>query len=694
MIAFLLLAAAQLVFDVDTGNRAHYTSSAEPGAAAVVFSNPGKERVDASGKVVISNYFSETLAMPVDLSLAPGAEQRFPIDFSGLKSARVRGIWRATAELAPPAGLTTGTVSFAVIPENGITPRIPRGKYRIGIHYHMGRFPMELQPMLLDCVVALGAKLVRVGGFSADQCWRQSGKEVDFSRTDKYMGLLKARNLAVNVFNWPNPAWMVENKASARRYPESIRAKTRKGLMGEYVTKLCARYRGEIDYLETANEPDFWNGPTMSIGDFVEYQKEVYAAAKAADSSITVLSPGFAQPDSSHPTIKLKGFQERFLVEARDAFDVHAIHGHGTLANYEKQMKERFFPMRERLGVDKRWYANETAATGVNGAEYQVAPIVWRKILWCRAHGATDYIWYNLVATDNDPKSPEQWFGLLSRAFRPRAAFASLAALAHLLRETDYSRTFREDKGTYLYCWKGPKKTVVVGWDDNADSPRIVRLKAPAAHARSVDLMGNEFPLGREGGYFAMQLGKDPSALVFGGNVEVTPNRKDLAVNSVPKNMNRIAKANVAGRNPDFQLMAWWQVQERYAANPETTNRTWRGVKDLSANIYVGRDERNLIVRFDVKDDRLAALDEVWFSVEPPGQRGKRVFGAMLSEKGVPLRPGVVRCDFKVGFADAGLTAEEVKKGFLFQAKVFDDDAVADDCDFWMETRRSWIKIP
>lgn len=696
LISFLLFSAA-LVFDVDTGRPMHYTTDPVSVPPCAVFRNVSSGRVDTVGSVTVSNYFAEAVSVPVKLSLAPGGTARFPIDISKVPSGRVRGIWRAHAHLSGGIGTDREKVDFAFIPENRVTPRVPRGKYRIGMHCHMGRFPMEQQPMLLDAIVALGAKLVRVTGFEAKSCWKDPAAEPDFSRTDAFVAMLKERGLSMNVFCWPNPSWMIEDKERARRWPTYIRTRTKKGLMGKFSEMLAARYGKDIDYVEPSNEPDFWDINAMSIDEYLDYQREVYQGIKRGCKDIQVLSPGWAQPDSSHHAVKLKGLHERFMAEAKDAFDIHAIHGHGTLAAYEKQIEGRFFPARKRFGVTAPWYPNETAATGVNGAEDEVAAIVWRKILWCRAHGAVDYIWYNLVATDNKPKSTEQWFGLFTRSFHPRAPFASYAALTHLLHGLDYDGTVHEGKGRYLYRWRGTvggrPRTVFVGWDDNADTPARIRFASDCTEVKKVDLMGNAFAAESSGGSWIMELARQPSAIVFDGSAGIVPDAADVAKVSVPERMSRIVKADIRNRAPDFQLMVWWQVQERYAGNWETSHRTWKGPEDLAANIYVGYSDGDLVVRFNVRDDKRAPLDAVSFTVEPPDQSRRHEFRAVLAKEAKVLPNGRISCDMRVPISEFGFTEDILKRGFLFQAKVYDDDGVADDIDFWMETRRCWISV-
>ena len=54
---------------------------------------------------------------------------------------------------------------------------------------------------------------------------------------------------------------------------------------------------------------------------------------------------------------------------------------------------------------------------------------------------------------------------------------------------------------------------------------------------------------------------------------------------------------------------------------------------------------------------------------------------------------GRVHYEMSVPLADIGFTEKTLEDGFIFQAKVFDDDGIADDVDFWMETKRCWMSV-
>ena len=280
----------------------------------------------------------------------------------------------------------------------------------------------------------------------------------------------------------------------------------------EYAERLAAHFGNDIDYIETSNEADLWPTNTMSVAEYVEYQKEGYEGVKRGCRDIRVLTSAWAAADSSNPMCRRKGYQEQVMEGAKGYYDVHPTHQHSGFGAYENDNLTKFFPMRERLGINVPWYANETALTGVNGAEDGVARNVWMKILWSWAHGSTDYIWYNLRATGWKPADPEQWYGLVTADYYPRAGFAAFSALAHVLSGLDFARIVHEGKGRHLFLFKGERGgvalQVLAGWDGFTDPPHPIPVKTDASRAFSIDLMGNIRPAEKRDGGFVFGISK------------------------------------------------------------------------------------------------------------------------------------------------------------------------------------------
>ena len=710
--------AAALRFDVETGSPLHITTS--PDVPVFTVENGGDRELSFEAAVTARNYFGDEVSKPVKGTLPAGGRMSVPVGIS--RAARTHGIWRATCVVACEGGVATNETRFAILNPNPATPRLPRGTFKMGINYHMALYSPEDVRLTLDALNACGAKLVRAGGFNAAACWKEP-ERLDFSRADALMRALKERGLSLNCGCWPNPDWMVSPEDVKKGYRHYIHVRTKPGLMGEYVEKLAAHFGNDIDYIETSNEADLWRTNHITAAEYVEYQKEVYAGVKRGCKDIRVLTSAWATADSSNPMVRRKGFQEQVMQGAKGYYDVHPIHQHSAFAEYEHDTLTKFFPMRERLGINVPWYANETALTGVNDAEDGVARNVWMKILWSWAHGSTDYIWYNLRATGWKPSDPEQWYGLITADYYPRAGYAAFSSLAHAVSGLDFVRIVREGKGRHLYHFKGARggvrRHVLAGWDGFTDPPHRIPVKTDAARALMIDLMGNVRPAETCADGFVFGISKMPGALVMEGATFAEVDETAAATIPPPNIPARTVTARVAGRQPDWHLFKWWHVRELYAGNPETVERTWKGPDDLSVKIWLGREEDALRVKFEVRDDKhvqhaaadcLYRNDGLQFIVESPSQSGNFEFGLAMAEDGRPLvytwiaptgfaADAVTRAirletsrtgdrtvyDARIPFAAIGFDETALAAGFRFNAIVYDDDGLGDSRDCWIE---------
>jgi hypothetical protein len=396
---------------------------------------------------------------------------------------------------------------------------------------------------------------------------------------------------------------------------------------------------------------------------------------------------------------------------------------HSAFSLFEADILSKFFPMRKALGIDVPWYANETALTSVNGSEDIVARNVWMKILFSFAHGSTDYIWYNLKGTGWSPSDPEQGYGLLTADYYPRMGYAAFSALAHIATGLKFNSILCEKKGRHFYSLKGNRNGkncfVLAGWDLFTSPEFPIRIVTDAKSARVVDIMGNFYSAKKIDGGYIFPIGKNPSAILLEDATIFEVNSDDLANIPSPKTNARKVKAKIEGRMPDFVLDQVWKVRQLYAANPDTVARTWKGPKDLSARIWIGRNGDDLRVRFEVRDDihsqRVAAEklymnDGLQFILEAPGQSGNFEFGLARTEDGKPLTKtwivpvgfdaekvnGAVKLvtsrngditlyDATIPISAIGFTEEMITNGFRFNAIIYDDDAMGDRRDNWIE---------
>ena len=161
---------------------------------------------------------------------------------------------------------------------------------------------------------------------------------------------------------------------------------------------------------------------------------------------------------------------------------------------------------------------------------------------------------------------------------------------------------------------------------------------------------------------------------------------------------------------PDFMLDAAGQVHALVPNSPETARLFWKGPRDLSAKVWLGRDGDTLLLKAEVADDRHAqphSGEEVWkgdniqFALVLPGQKGNWELGLTRLESGKSeghvwhapqtFRPeaaaakialetsrdekaGLTGYEARIPFAAVGLTEAVGRTGFRFNLLVNDND--------------------
>jgi len=298
------------------------------------------------------------------------------------------------------------------------------------------------------------------------------------------------------------------------------------------------------------------------------------------------------------------------MLGARGFYDVYPMHMHGRFPYFRERMVNAFFRFRKENGLDGvPWFANETALSSSRGKEDLVAETVFKKILWSQAHGSTDYIWYNLIATGPDPNNGEHGYGLMTHDFHPRAGYAAFAALSAAYGGLSRDGILVSRRAREVFRFKGVRngvKTVAVaGWDDEEPGSREVRFRTDAGRAFAVDLMGNRDELEIRDGIVRWRLTREPSGVLFEGAESAECDDVSLEEFSLPKT-DRLSV--LAGRprdhDPDIVLGRAEQVVEFWQADPSKEHRLWRGENDLSADIRLGRDkDGSVMILSEVRDD-------------------------------------------------------------------------------------------
>ena len=607
--------AEVLRFRMETGNPLRIL---RPGVAgevpAAVFANPSPSALSWKGRLVFTHFHGKGFSEPFELTLAPGEERRLSYD----PRRFAMGHWTVVAEAEAAGGSKAGTKSaFAKIPYHAASPKMPSGKFRIGLNYHMFSYEGRDRELTLQAITSVGAKIIRMTGPMFYWIQPKGPDSWDWIRADRNIESLVSLGLAIDSIIYQTPAWALAHpELASEPWVVWSRSRPQPGTFGRFCEALAKRYGTKIDYYEIGNEWDLLPAKTIKPEEAIEIQKEAYQAIKRVCPSATVIPNGWTSGTDKPAMYKQKGFHETVMRAAKDFCDAHPVHLHGWYDRFVSSGMKDFFALRERVGATRLpWYANECSMTGVHGSEHRVAKLVFTKILWSWAHGSRDYIWYNLRATGWAPKDSEQNFGILTADYYPRPSLAAFAALASVYQGLDLDKVLLDGSSRQVYRFRGThrgaKVLVISGWDTETEKENVkVRIATDAANAFVMDIMGNAKRLPVEDGSVVFEFGTEAATLILKGATRAEPDPSDLA--------RPLARAEVAqsvppggpdGRPADLVLADKTAVIDLFEANPETVHRTWRGPEDLSAKAWLVREGDKVVVTLAVTDDAHVPCD-------------------------------------------------------------------------------------
>ena len=668
---FTVTKAEALHVEAETGNPLHIAREGLAEKPVLSIRNAAQEKIAASGVLKVDGFFGDAFDLPVDVALEGGQAVEVPIMLP--PHARPKGVWKIGGELTADDGSVAEVdTRFAVMDFHRITPKRPRGSFRLGVHWHFPRFTDEDRRLAAAAIVACGAKLTRadVANMSSIQgkgpdCW-------DFARTDELLGMLESNGIALDAIIFNTPMWAArpDSRTNSSQRAWAVRLPVA-GAFEKFCERLSGRYGTRIDYYEIGNEWDLRFGGRYE--EAVELQREAYAGLKRGCPDVCVIPNGWAAAGDV-PRVDGKGrsrLHEYFMRHAGKYFDVDTIHCHGAFAQYVNSIRNKLFPLRERTGVSgKPWFSNETALTCV-WSERNAALTVWKKIVWAWANGSVDYVWYNLRGSGWNPKDAEQGYGLFTAGFLPRDTYVAFAALSTVVGGARFKRTLFDAGRAYGYEFSRQGSLVVVAWDESALGAEMP-VKTDAAGAWRVDLMGNREQLQVVDGKVLMKLGPEPSAVILDHATFVeadtaalnAPDRDAPAI-SIPR--------DTPGRKPDFTLDRPEQVYDFFEGNPAGVKRLWSGPADNSAKVWLARESNGLRVRVEVEDDRHSQPycgetqrqgDGVRIALALPGTAGRFEFGFAHRDDGRPdVRCSVVPGGFKADRAAASVRLETCRAG-------------------------------
>lgn len=613
------------------------------------------------GRLLLRDFFGEGFDIPLDVAADAGAVA----EVASPRSMPGKGIWHVTAEVEGSDGSSSASqkTTFAVLDRRVPAPAPGYGKFRMGTVCHVEFIPDEDRLTCCRALAAMGATLVRCNLCMMGLVQPKGPGEFDFALQDKMIGMFCEYGLALDtILTWA-PRWSLSEERRKLSDTLGVGAMTPEpGPFRRYCETLARRYGTKIAYYETSNEVDSRDPRFGNVDELIAFQRAGWEGVKKGCPEAKVLTPGFGSLSSDHPAIKMRGCQERICDEARDAYDVHAVHGHGPFGQYVERVGKLLDWRRERGISHKPWFPNETALTSCLGQDAEAAETVWKKILFSRFQGAVDYCWYNLRAKGWDDDDHEAGYGMMTADFHPRSSYCSFSALAALIGEC--LDTVRLDSAGNRYVIRlrpssAAADTVLAFWDENVvDRPFTVKVRTDAKKVYAVDLMGNRREVPVAGGTVEMAMLRRPAALYFEGATAVEPDAAALKAAPggeeplfvLPRDLNPKAP-------PDMKLDAYSMVHDVYEAQIGYQHRLWKGPGDLSAKVWFGRSTRMpfyiavaLEIGVDVRDDvhvpagkgrSVTSGDSLALALAFPGQKG--TWALAVADGG----DGAARCEFK-----------------------------------------------
>ena len=652
---FRQTAAESCRFDVDTGSPLHIVRDGDP-APSFTLTNPTADSRHWNGTVRGHDFYGRTFKLPFDVSVAPGSTARVPVAL-GEGGVSAKGAWLASAEIFGDDGsVVTNETRFARIDRHEPHPKSNpgAGEFRPGIHIHAARSGDYDRALEFDAAAAMGAKLTRIDfTFSPPVICREAAGKYDWSFPDLMLAECERAGLAVDALIFENLGW---------RYDAA------------FCEAIAARYGTRIDFYEIGNEWDILDAKRFPVERGVEIQKWSYQALKKGNPAVKVITNGWTVEDSNgHEAVVQKGFQEKFLEDAKGFFDVHAIHLHGPFDYYRRKLVRFFELRREKSVADVPWFPNETAMSCQYRGEEPVAEGVWQKMLHSWSLGATDYVWYCQRAPS--PRYDLTFgYGMISYDWRPALSYCAFSAFTAVFGGLRFDRTLCDGEYRRVHRFQsaaeGRRRIVVAGWDAAALATNVpIRVKTDAKDVWAVDLMNNRLRLKPVDGQVEWHLSYRPSAIMCEGGTFLEPDAAVLAnVLEMPVKVVRVLP-NRDGRGWDLVLDNYNQVHEGYPADPANAHRAWKGKDDLSAIVlFVRKPDGYGRARVYLTDDIQTDGDKVRFFID-----GKDVTDELHVTRD---RQGKTHCGYWAEMPPL--------KQFRFNIRIIDDDGHGGP-DGWMD---------
>lgn len=529
---------ADFALKLETGNPIHVLVPGAEAELGLAISNIRYDGADAKAALQykVLDVDGQVIAQQGLRQLVPAGGEGW---FVGLPVPEKLGIYYVEAEVSAPGGKPLKTrVSYSYMQPAG-PEADPVTGFLFGLCSHPQRNSLADQRLEAMAASWAGARIVREDiGWQHMQPAQDTWNFTDFDDTITIFG---EYGIELQVIFSYLPGWAVAKDWTPLR-PERVRYNNSRPDYDHwrtFIRTFAERYGDRLRYVEVWNEPDLVSFANFTTDEYIEMLRIAYGEIKSVHPDMVVLTGGFAGVPlgNSHSTNRKPEAMPRVLDEAREFYDVIAIHGHGPFSGYLREV-EGLLRLRGELGLEAvPWYANETAVSSSHVGEKQQAVVLFQKLIYSWANGAIGYNWYDLRNDGFDGKNIEHNFGLITRDFYPKAGYPVFNMLAGNYASAEFVSAVRLEHGREAYLFKDRNGDyLIANWlNEPAGSNLIVLADGVTGKAERIDLFGNVEPVEvSPGGMMVMEVGKDPSTYRIRGGALPPVVRGQVAVMMTP----------------------------------------------------------------------------------------------------------------------------------------------------------------
>ena len=507
---------------IDTGHPIHILAPGQEEKLRLIIDNDSPRVINGTLEYTVSDYKQAVVATgTLPLAIAPKTTFSAPVKAPAQYGVyHVKTIVKDNDKRIPQAEKTT---SFAYMKPVGATSGKAEG-FLFGVCSHPQRNSAETIKKEAIAAASVGIKILR-----EDISWglmQPSQDRWNFEPFDRVVDIFGEEGVEIQAIYDYCPGW-----ATAKDWKPLD--STRHGvprpdydLWRNFIAEFSKRYKDKIRYGEVWNEPDLVGFANYSAEEYIQLMKIAYEEVKKYAPNTYVLTGGFAlMPPSSHASLLDPDHMKKTLTLGRGSYDIHAFHGHGRLSGYRLQL-DNMFKLRKAENITAPWYANETALPSSDGGEHFQAITLFQKFLYSWAKGAIGYNWYDLRNDGYDATYGEHNFGLVTRDFYPKCAYATYNMLSSLYTKATYLAEMDFGAEIDAFVFRAANGDLLIpSWNLNrAQENSMVVLVGVTGSASVIDLYGNETPLNTENNAVVYKIERNPATLRIQGQKELPVN--------------------------------------------------------------------------------------------------------------------------------------------------------------------------